>query len=61
MTPSRRRALSPSPPYATDKVALHVEIERDLSDRLRESARANDRKVNAEVERAIRFYLEHGQ
>jgi hypothetical protein len=50
-----------TPPYSSERVQINAEVDTEDRDRLRESAKANDRSFAAELRRAIRFYLEHGE
>lgn len=46
-------------PFASAKKQLNVEVPTELRDEIVASANRNGRKLYAEVERALRFYLDH--
>lgn len=48
-------------PAAANRVQINAEVDVEDRDRLKEAAKANDRSFAAELRRAIRFYLEHGE
>lgn len=51
----------PSTPYSAERVQINAEVDTEDRDRLRESAKTNERSFAAELRVAIRFYLERGQ